>query len=137
MKAIEQISTAILLAFLASACSKYYGCDEELDCKSQKPSRGTLQIRITPPSPSDTVWIEVRKGTWSEGRVVHSGPLTEKRAEFRFSLQERYTAEALYSGQGDSLRAYDSGRLDLEDTKNCGDLCYKVDGLELDLRKGD
>ena len=137
MKRLTLIPSLILLALWTGACSKYYGCDEELDCLPNEPSRGELSVRITRPASADTVMIEIRQGTWKSGRIVHSGPMTEELARFRFPLQHRYTAEAAYADRGDSLRAYDSGRLDLQDRKNCGEVCYRVKELELDLRRAD
>lgn len=132
------ILVSVIAPLLASSCSKYYGCDEELDCKPDRPEKGTVHLKASPAEQgTDTLWLEVREGVWNDGDLVHSAPLLQKRAYLELTCQKRYTAELSYPAQGDSLQVYDSGRLDFEDMKNCDKVCYRLDTLELDLRRAD
>jgi hypothetical protein len=137
MKRTAPIAPFLFFVLILSACKKYYGCDEELDCQRNEPSKGEARVRVSIPEASDSVRLEIRQGTWKEGRIVQSGPISQPNSKVRLSLNQRYTAEATYATQGDSLRAYDSGRLDLVDRKNCGAVCYQVKELILDLRRAD
>ncbi len=122
---------------LGPACSKYYGCDEELDCREDEPSEGMLILKLSSPKEGDSVQVEVRQGNWKKGKVIHNQAHTRERIAISSPLQHRYTAEATYAAKQDSLRAYNSGRLDLDDFKNCGEVCYKADTLILELERAD
>ncbi|MFB6257423.1 MAG: hypothetical protein ABEH38_01920 [Flavobacteriales bacterium] len=131
------IGFLLLSVILGTSCSKYYGCDPELDCQEQEPKEGKVRIRITAPARGDTVRVEIRRGSWSDGKVIHNGPAFQKELLFHLPVRHRYTVEAHYSNGKSSLRAYDSGRLDVKDLRNCDEVCFQVEPLALDLQRGD
>lgn len=130
------IAPALIIAVLTS-CSKYYGCDEGMDCLQQRPEKGWVEISMSPSDEGDSLGLKVREGVWKDGRTVHSAEADGDAQILELPVQKRYTAELTYASGKDTLLAYDSGRLDFEEEKNCDEVCYKSDTLSLKLRRAD
>jgi hypothetical protein len=120
-----------------SSCAKYYGCDQDMDCLQERPEKGWVEISLSPSDEGDSLGLKVREGGWKSGRTVHSGEVDGNTPILELPVQKRYTAELIYASEGDTLLAYDSGRLDLQEKKNCDEVCYRIDTLQLELRRAD
>lgn len=92
-------------------------------------------IRISEVEREDSVRVELREGNWRDGSRVLLDQASSGKLELNLPVDLRYTAEASYPNGGDTLRAYDSGLLQLEDLRNCDEVCYRVEDLELELER--
>lgn len=138
MKKFFQIARSSLLLTIPIGllgCSKYYGCDPEADCLENRPEEGRVMIRVSEAQQGDSVRVELREGNWRDGSRVLLNRASGGELELNTPVDRRYTAEASYPNGGDTLRAYDSGLLQLEDLRNCDEVCYRIEDLELELER--
>lgn len=108
-----------------------------MDCLQERPEKGWVEISLSPSNDRDSLGLKVKEGVWQGGRTVHSGEVDGNSPVLELPFQKRYTAKLTYASEGDTLLAYDSGRLDLQEEKNCDEVCYRVDTLSLELRRAD
>lgn len=103
-------------------------------CKTEKPSDGTILIKLTVNSQYPNVEVKLFDGDFEKNILLLTSNATHKQQLYTMPHSQNYSATATYIKGQDTLVVVNGGRLKVESYQMCELTCYEAGELILDLR---
>lgn len=133
---MNRIVLFLVLIFVINSCESFYidssiSCSE---CYTERFDSASLKIFLTQDD-MDSVFLEVYKDNPQTGEFIWGGFVEEEIVDYVYvKVNEKYSAQAYYFSDKDSLLAVDGNKMRrVFVTDYCSEDCYAVVNNEIDL----
>jgi hypothetical protein len=119
------------------SCSKYGGqdCVPSDDCYPYEIDSGYVTINVTYNNGGAGVPVALYEGYVEDNNLIWYDTVYEESFSFWLPTRKRYAAEAYYKVGGPVTVALDGKKLKEDSYVDCGETCYEVNEIFLDLKK--
>lgn len=126
-----------IVALSILSCSKYASddCIPSDDCYPYEIDSGYVTINLTYNAGGAGVPIALFEGYVEDNKLIWYDTVYEESITFWLPTKKRYAAEAYYKVGGPVTVALDGKKLKEDSYEDCGETCYEINEIFLDLKK--
>ena len=138
MKGIIGIVMLCVVATISFfSCNKYASedCIPSDDCYPYEIDSGYVTLNVTYKEGGAGVPVTLYNGYVEDNDIVWHDTIHQESVSFWLPTKKRYAAEAYYVVGGPTTVALDGKKLKEESYDDCGETCYEINEIFLDLKK--
>lgn len=119
---------------LLSSCFKSDDCDPNKVCITERPDSAWVNIDFSYSRFNTPIPFVIYNGDVEDELIVMRDTAYLDLVSYYLPVDERYSIKAVYSVNGQTITAYDGGKLKLYKGWNCDERCYDAPDLNLDCK---